>query len=152
MIAGAMAGLSVLGGAMQAFGQIQAGNASKAAGEYNAGQLEQSAKLSLEKGAEGVRRLSIEEGQVAGENRVGFGANGIETDSGSPLLLAAANAREYSLAKLQTEHAAKVESIQATNQASISRYMGKQAQINSRYAAAGSLLGSFGSAGRVAMS
>lgn len=151
MLAAATAGLSVLGGAMQAYGQIQAGNAAKDVGEYNAGQLEQSAKLSLQKGAESVRRLGIQETQLAGENTVDFGAHGIETDSGSPLLLAAANAREFSLAKLQTEHAAQVESIQAGNQAAISRYTGSQAQKASRLAAVGSLLGSFGSAGKAFM-
>lgn len=148
MIAAAFAGLSVLGGAMQAFGQIQAGNAAKDAAEFNAGQYEQTAKLALQGGKEAVRRIGVQEEETQSQVEAGFASSGIDTTQGSPLLVLAHNAREFALAKLQTAHAAEVQSIQAGNSAAIQRFQGKTAQENSRYAAAGSLLGSFGSAGR----
>lgn len=150
------------GTAVQAIGQVKAGNAAQREAEFNAQTAELNAQRAIEAGefnaAAHIEAAGIREGQQRYADRVAMargralvGASGVDVTSGSPLDVMAENARQAELdaliirrgGALEAETSRKSAALEAEaqrRQAQAFRLGGKNAKTASRYGAAGSLL------------
>lgn len=134
-----------VGGLMSAVGAIQQGSAARQAGEYNAQVAGQNSALALQQGTEEARRYRIQARKQIGDMRANYGASGVQME-GSPLDYLEESAASAELDALSIEHGANVKAAGFGNEASSSRYEGRQAQKSGYFSAAGSLLSATGQA------
>jgi hypothetical protein len=151
---------SLAGGGLAAYGQLQAGNAANAAGirdqniaNQNADVLEGQARDATERGEFAVDKLRTDAARDVGEGRAGFAGGNVDLSSGAAAYWELDSAKTTAADVGTTRYNAKQEAfgkrVDARNErvrGQMRRYEGKVAQKSSRFAAAGTLLGSAGQA------
>lgn len=89
----ALAGVSLIGTAVQAGAQYRAGQAAKSASEFNARMMELEAKTTIDRSEQAVAEQERTARQVVGEQRVTLAAQGIDVGDGTALALQADTVR-----------------------------------------------------------
>lgn len=136
-----MAGLSLAGAGLEAFGKVQAGESAVRAADIEAGGQERAGKLSLAAGFE-RGRMTREAGQrVQGSQVAGYSAAGVEASSGSSLLTRLETAKQVELEALKQEFSGLESNRVLQQQAALTRYGGRIAKHNAQSSAIGSILG-----------
>jgi len=136
-----MAGLSLAGAGLEAYGRIKAGESAVKASDIEAGGQERAGGLSLAAGFE-RGRMTREAGQrVQGSQVAGYSAAGVEASSGSSLLTRLETAKQVELDALKQEFAGLESERVLRQQAALTRYGGQIARQNAGYGAIGSILG-----------
>jgi hypothetical protein len=137
------AALGLLGTAVQAFGQISAANAQGDALEYNAKVRDLEATQTTELG---FRREEIQRRQgrkVLGQQLVDLAKAGVDTATGTPLLLAFDSAREAELEalKIRTDTVLRTDALK--REAVLDRKKAKDVRKSGPIGAASTILGGF---------
>jgi hypothetical protein len=140
------AGISLLGTAAGAYGNIQAGNAQRDAAYQNADIAEQNAAQADISTADELRQLSRQTGIILGKQKAGFGYAGVKR-SGTALdvLTETANLADRDAYKIQQQGFFQKRGF--LQQASNLRYAGDVARTQSRITAGSTLLTGFGQLG-----
>lgn len=136
-----MAGLSLAGAGMEAFGKIQAGDSAVRAADIEAGGQERAGALSQAAGFEQGRMRRYTGQLVQGQQVAGYSAAGVDANSGSSLLTRLETAKQVELDALKQEFSGLESNRVARQQADLTRYGGRVAKYNARSAAIGSILG-----------
>lgn len=105
---GFVAGLTLLAGGLQAYGQYSAGQAQGRAEDRNAATQREAARLSLEKGefeAQQIRKAGL---KLTGSQEARYAANGVAL-SGSPLMVMEESQANYETDALLEKYNAKIE-------------------------------------------
>lgn len=144
--AGIAIGGSVLGSLLGAGGAIQQGQAQAAQDRANANLAKAQADDALARGGQQAGLLRMRTSQVIGQQKVGYAASGVDTQSGSPLQTMASSRMmgelDVATAKNNAARAAWGYRMQANNYLNDAN----AAESNSKMAAVGSLLGGAGQA------
>lgn len=118
--------LAAAGTAVGVVGQVKAGNAAARAGEYNA-------NLDTEQAGDAETNQRLQDSQIMAHNRALVGASGVVANSGSPLDVAAQNAKT-----------AETNALLIRRQGQLSAYAaqtaGQQAKTAADFGAVGSIL------------
>lgn len=124
-------GALIVGGGMQALGQLQSGNAAKTAGDSNGAVLDMNAKMERSLAAENARRSRRVGKKAAGSyrNNVHVSMDVLED-----------NVKEAELEAQSIEYMGETKAINFQNQAEMARFRGRQAKSASRLAAVSTLL------------
>lgn len=152
--------LGLLATGVSAYGAIQQGRAAQSAANYNARVAEMNAKIAdkaaqdeLERGARDEQRKRIEVAAIAGQQKAGMAAAGLDITYGTPLemLVDTAYAGEMDALTIRTNanRAAYNREVQATNlraQGQMYEFEGKSARSGSMLSAIGTIAGGVGSA------
>lgn len=148
-------GISAIGTALSARGQLRAGAAAREAGELEAWRLQYNARIAelqaadaVERGAEAESRFRTSVRGLIGRQRAAFAASGVNLSSGSPADVQADAAELGELDALTIRSNAAREAwgygVQATDyrlQAEAARRTGRSAQTAGRIGAATTILG-----------
>lgn len=148
-------GLAAVGTATQVRGQVKAGRAAKEAGEAEAGRLEYNARIAEAQGDDALLRGTEEEQRfrstvrgLIGSQRAAFAAQGVDVASGSAVDVQADAAYLGELDALTIRSNAQREAWGFRHSAQdlrmgaeVARRGGQSAATASRYAAAGTVLG-----------
>ena len=157
--AAAMIAVTVVSGAMTAYGQHQQGQAAKAEGDYRAAigrnnQIRANflADDALTRGKEEKRKAALRGRLLIGQMRTALGANGVEVNTGSAADMqvdqAGVNSLDVFTAENNAEREAQEYMIKAQNfenEAMLSEFAGANAARAGKTAAAGTLLKTAGS-------
>lgn len=140
-------GLAIYGAstAIQATGQIKAGNAAKRIGEFNARVAEAQAEDALERGALDEQRFRQGVRVLIGSQRVGFAGQNVDVGSGSAVDVQADAAFLGELDALTIRNNAAREAWGFRVQAENARMGGSAAAMASRWGAASTIVGAGGS-------
>lgn len=136
-----MAGLSLAGAGLEAFGKVQAGESAVRAADIEAGGQERAGNLSLAAGFERGRMTREAGRRVQGSQVAGYSAAGVEASSGSSLLTRLETAKQVELDALKQEFAGLESNRVAQQQAALTRYGGRIVKKNAQSSAIGSILG-----------
>jgi len=149
MVAAALAASSLAGTAMSASGQIEAGNAQRAAAYENAVLLEEDAKQSKISVADRISGYDLIARRMYMKQRAGAAKSGVDM-TGSPLdvMRESLDLAEKDIVSMY--RAGEYESARYMRSAEIMRRTGSVAQAQSRWAAAGTLVGGIGNLGMAA--
>ena len=152
--------LALVSTGISAYGAIQQGKAASAAAKYNAAVANMNAKIAdraakdeLERGARDEQRKRIEVAAIAGQQKAGMAAAGLDITFGTPLemLVDTAYAGEMDALTIRTNanRAAYNREVEATNmraQANLYEFEGKSARSGAMLSAIGTIAGGIGSA------
>jgi hypothetical protein len=138
-------GLMVGGTIWNAVGQIKSGNAAKKIGDFNAAADEAQAVDALLRGKEDEGRFRTEVRGMIGSQRAGLATNNVDVGFGSAVDVQADAAFLGELDALTLRNNAAREAWGFRIDAENARLGGQQRQRESRYAAAGTILGAGGS-------
>ena len=141
MGATAAIGSAVLGGGIQAFGQMRAGQYQRGIAYANAKIGDAQATDALRRGTLAAGRVRTRTAQTIGDQRAAFGAQGIAMDSGSALDLQTDAAKFGELDALTVLDNARMESWGLQTQAHNLRFQGDVAAKTGRQQALGTLIG-----------
>lgn len=133
--------MSIVGGLMQAQGQIQAGDAAGDAYDFNANVSEQNAQQAIKLSAQDERRQRIHGRKAVGDMRSAYGASGV-TIEGSPSDVLAESMASAELDALNIRYAGESKAANFRNEASIARFNGANARSSARMGAAATIIGS----------
>lgn len=136
-----MAGLSLAGAGLEAFGRVQQGESAVKAADIEAGGQERAGALSLAAGFERGRITRYAGDRIAGSQVAGYSKAGVDAGSGSSLLVRLESAKQTELEAMKQEFSGLESDYALRTQAALTRYGGKVAQHNARSAAVGSILG-----------
>lgn len=139
-ITGALQGLTLLGGVVSAMGGIQTGNAQKKAANYNAARDEQAAVLAIQAGKEDAKLIRLQSERSRAQSLANMAAAGVNISEGSPLLADIQAAKYAEVDAAKAEYQGELKAWGLRTDAQIERFQGEQAQKNSRWGAAGTLL------------
>lgn len=138
--------LQGLGGVIQAGGALRQGEARYQAAEFNARVAEDNARIAKLQSAEEERRLRVQSRKELGRARASISASGVQLE-GSPLEVLQESAANAELDALAIRHRGDLTQQAFRREAAIERFRGQNARLNSRFQAAGLLLGAGGSIG-----
>lgn len=125
--------------AATALGSISQGVAAQRAAEFNAQQLEQEARLARETAAQEEADFRRKARLIKGSQRAGYGAAGVISTEGSPLLVQEDFAREAELEARRIRFAGTAEEARQRGAAAAARFEGEALFRSSVFQAAGSL-------------
>lgn len=137
-------GSMAAGGAVSAIGAINQGDAANAAAKYNARTMEQEATRSNEEAAVKAGEAARRARQALAATRAGAGANGFAA-TGSIDDLLGQTERQGNLDALTAVYEGNIRAMGLRNQATLTRFEGKQAQRAGYTRALGSLFSTAGS-------
>lgn len=140
-----MAVAAIGGTALEAGGQIYAGNAAGAAADYNAQVARQKAEQTRQAAAEEERRARIQGRKAIGRQRAAFGASGIAL-GGSALDVLSETASNAELDALTIRHGGAVKAQGFENEATLDEFKGSVARTQGYLGASATILKSVGSA------
>lgn len=149
MAAAALAVASLAGTATAAKGQIDAGNAQRAAAYENAVLLEEDAKQSKVSVADRISGYDLIARRMYMKQRAGAAKSGVDM-TGSPLDVMRESLDLAEKDVMSMYRAGEYESARYMRSAEIMRRTGSTAQAQSRWAAAGTLIGGIGNLGMAA--
>lgn len=133
--------MSIIGGLMQAQGQIQAGDAAGDAYDFNANVSDQNAEQAIKLSAQDERRQRIHGRKAVGEMRASYGASGV-TAEGSPSDVLAESMASAELDALNIRYAGESRAANFRNEATIARFNSSNARSGARMGAAATIIGS----------
>lgn len=135
------------GSSLEAGGQLAAGDAATQASRFNRNILFQQGKQALERGRFESGQIARRGEAVAGAQRAGFAAAGVDPTVGSALELQAQTGEITAEDMAQARHNALLEAWGYRTQATLERFNAKQERRASRFQAFGTLLGGAKDAG-----
>lgn len=138
--------LLAAGGALQAYGQYQAGEAENRAAQLNAQVAGQNAALAIQQAAQDERALRVQGRKFLGDMRASYGASGV-TMEGSPLEVMKESAAAIELDALNIKYEGETRALGFRNDARLERYRGEYAAAAGRLGAAATLLQTSGNVG-----
>lgn len=138
--------ITLIGGAVQAGGEVSAGRKAKKAFDLNARIATGNAKIAREAAAEDVLSLKRIAYRTEGGIRAGYGASGVSATSGSTMDVLADSMAQATLDQNRRKYQGELEAIDFENQARTGRAAGSAARSAARYGAAGQFLSSAGRA------
>lgn len=144
-----MSTLAVVAGGVQAYSQIQQGQSASAAADYNARELENQATSIRNKGTEEENIKRRETAEFKARQRAMLGASGIDIDSGSAADLQQDTDLLGEVDALRIRRNFNERADVADTQAEITAAEGRAAKRASNLAAAGTILSTGASVGRV---
>jgi hypothetical protein len=131
------------GGLLQAYGNLQAGEAEGRAAEMNAQMADQNASLALERAVMDERKLRAHGMKQIGDIRAGYGASGV-TATGSALDVLRESAGALELDAQNIKYQGEIDAMSFRNEARVARYRGEYARSSSQINAAAAILGAAG--------
>jgi hypothetical protein len=137
--------LMIVGTAVTAYGQYQAGQDKKAALDYNAQIEERNAQVRLEKAEYDANQKDKRTRAVIASQRVAFAAGGF-TVAGTPLDTLRDTATQGEMDRMAIMYGGEMDAENSRNQATLNRMEGKAASKAGKFAAAGTVLSGAGSA------
>lgn len=133
--------LPIIGGGFQAAGQIRAGNEAKRVGQAQ-NRIAQTNAILVERQAEArSQQIGAEGARILGAQRTGYAFSGVDVNQGSPLLMMADTMHKTALDQTSAIFQGRYEAAGFRYSGAEAERAGKIAQIESRYAAAGSIIG-----------
>jgi hypothetical protein len=136
----------VVGGALTAYSQHQAGQAAKATGKYNAKLAENEAIAAEQQSHVESQQMQKNKERLIASQRAGFAKGGAVITEGTPLLLMAEQAGNAELDILQNQRNRAMQGTSLLSQAEMSKWQGNQAARAANIGAAGTVIGTAGSA------
>ena len=140
--------MMIVGTAVSAYGQYQAGKAQKAAYDYNAQIEERNAQIARDQAAYDAKQQEKRTRQISASQRVAYAAGGF-TMAGTPLDTLRQSATEGEMDRMAILYGGDVEAANRESHAELARMQGTAAKTAGTYAAAGTAIGGFGSAAGV---
>jgi hypothetical protein len=137
--------MQAIGGGINAYGSITAGNQNQRLGEMEADQLDQRARLVILKSEEEAALARRKAQEIVGEQKSSYAAQGVAVDTGSAAEVQEATGVESELDVRQLKLNAAREAWSLREQAKVRRWQGDLAKRQSRLNAIGGLLGTGGS-------
>ena len=137
--------LMIVGTAVTAYGQYQAGKDKQAALDYNASIEERNAQVRLEKAEYDANQKDKKTRRVIASQRVAFAAGGF-TIAGTALDTLRDSATQGEMDRMAIMYGGEMDAENSRNQAELNRMEGKAAARAGKYAAAGTVLSGAGSA------
>lgn len=131
----------MLGAAVSAYGQIQAGKAAQQSAEYNAKVSGLMATDALSRGEAAEEKARREQGQFAGDQRASLAARGLDLNRGSPLAIQSDTAKLGDLDAETIRIDARREAVGYLNQQTLQKMEGANAKRASFIGAFGTVLG-----------
>lgn len=125
--AGVKAAIAIAGAAMQAYGAIQQGNAAKASADFQSEQLRQQAERDRQIANQQSQDFARNEERRRATLRANVAGSGV-TLEGTPLAVLGDMAQEAEFQQLRIRAGGETQATRAENQATISRFEGRQAQ------------------------
>lgn len=138
-------GATILGGTLQAIGQIKAGDAAQQAADYNAQSAEQSARDARDEAALNEQLQRTQAQKMLGDIGAGYRASGLKV-TGSALDVLAESKRNAELDAMMIRKGGERKANAYMRQAEGLRMEGSAAKSASRWAAAGTFLSTGASA------
>ena len=139
---------TIAGTATSALGQYQAGQAAasqaksqQAMAEYNAKVQEQQAKMELAQSEFRGKRQAESAERQRSSLQAGLGASGVVPESGTPLLIQAAQAKESELDQALIGYQGQIAAARSMNQASLDRMQGSIYSRKAKNASQGGMFG-----------
>ena len=142
---GVASAMMVVGTAVTAYGQYQAGKAQKAAYDYNAQVEERNAQIAKDQAAYDAKQQEKKTRQIIAAQRVAYGAGGF-TMAGTALDTLRQSATEGEMDRMAILYGGDVEAANRKSAATLARFQGKAAKTAGTYAALGTAIGGMGSA------
>lgn len=142
----AIAGMTLLSGAVSAFGAIQSANAQASAAEYNAKVAERNRKEALRQTDSEVDRERRANRRQLASIRAQYGASGLDASFGAPLDVLEDSATEQERDVAAIERAGQLRAIGYTDEANLQRAEAKNARRAGTISAVGTLFSSATSA------
>ena len=134
------AGASLIGTAVSATGQVQAGQQQQQAYDYNAQVQRQNATIATQE-AQGQAKIDkTQTERNLGAIAAAYGGAGIDPTQGSPLMVMADQAATGELNRQLDLYRGSVQATSSTNQANLLTYQGAAARTAGNTAAAGTIL------------
>lgn len=121
-----IAGVSLIGSGLAAYGTIQAGQTQKKIGEYNAKVAENQAIEAEMVSRENLKRERTQASRFLAKQRTAIAGAGV-TEAGSPLEVMAASAAGLELQALDNMRLGRMQATALRAQGAMARYEGKQA-------------------------
>ena len=115
---------SAVGSGISAYSAISAGQAQNRLSQYNARLADEQANLIAKQGSDRAMAQMTQNEQILSRQRAAYAANGVVTDTGSPLLVEAKQAGYMQMAVLQDQAGAQIESQRYDQQAQLDRAQG----------------------------
>lgn len=143
-------GLLTVGTVVTAAGAMQQGQQEQQAYNYQADVQEQQAKEERVVAATNEANFIEEQRRNMARRRALLGASGVESSSGSPLLVSEDFAGETALQALRIRRGGEVRATRLEQQAELSRFSGQSARQGGRLRAGASLLTGFGQSAALA--
>ena len=134
----------VIGGAVTAYSQYEAGQAAKATANYNAKLAENEALAKEQQAHIESQQMQKQKERLIASQRAGFAKGGAVVTEGTPLLLMAEQAGTAELDILNQQRNRAMESTSLKSEASMQRYQGKQTARAANIQAAGTVLSTAG--------
>ena len=134
----------VVGGALTAYSQHEAGQAAKATANYNAKLAENEAKAKEQQAHVESQQMQKQKERLIAAQRAGFAKGGAVITEGTPLLLMAEQAGEAELDILNQQRNRAMEATSLKSEATLQKYQGKQAARAANIQAAGTVLSTAG--------
>ena len=138
--------VTVIGGAITAYSQHEAGKAAEATGKYNAKLAENEAKAKEQQAHVESMQMQKQKERLQASQRAGFAKGGAVITEGTPLLLMAEQAGAAELDILNNQRNRAMEVVSLKSEASMSRYQGKQAARAANIQAGATVLSTAGKA------
>jgi hypothetical protein len=138
--------VTVVGTAVAAYGQHEAGQASKATGKYNAKLAENEAKATEQKAHVESQQMQRNKERLIASQRAGFAKGGAAITTGTPLLLMAEQAGNAELDILNLQRNRAMEATALKSEATLSKFKGKQAARSANIQAGTTVIGGAGKA------
>lgn len=142
-----VAGVLVVGTAVAAYGQYEAGQAAKATANYNAKLAKNEAKAREQQAHVESQQMQKNKERLLASQRAGFAKGGAVITEGTPLLLMAEQAGTAELDILNQQRNRAMEASSLRSEASLSKIQGKQAARSANIQAGATVLQGAGSAG-----
>jgi hypothetical protein len=142
-------GLAVgaIGAGVSAYSTIQAGQAQNRIAQYNANLMAQQSQATALQAANKALGQRQQDAAILARQRAGYAASGVESDTGSPLLVEAKQAGYLEMQALQTQQAGAIESANEQQQSGLDLAQGSYAKTGSELSAGATLLQGAGTAG-----
>ena len=131
--------LLIAGTAISAVGAVQSGIAANKQGKLQAGILAQQARSERQQAEAREGDFRAAQSRAFASRRAALGASGVQSGTGSPLLVSEDFAGEVELQALRIRSGGEVRATRLEQQALLSRFAGKAAQTSS-FVRGGSLL------------
>ena len=137
-------GAAAAGSALSAAGALKQGSAAAAASDFQADVLRQQAEQEQRVAASNERDFRRDQSRLMASRRAAQGASGVESSSGSPLLVTEDFAAETELQAQRIRQGGEITSNRLMDQAALTRAEGKNAKSASFFSAGDSLLSGIG--------
>ena len=139
-------GVTVIGGALTAYSQHEAGQAAKATGKYNAKLAENEALAKEQQAHVESQQMQKQKERLTASQRAGFAKGGAMITEGTPLLLMAEQAGNAELDILNQQRNRAMEGTSLLAQAEQSKFQGNQAARAANIQAGATVLSTAGKA------